>query len=71
MLDVLVSGAASIVGARGHAGGGCFPQVIRLLESGRINVEPMITARKPFSDFMAALNQSCLRTDGKIMVHYD
>lgn len=71
MLDVLVSGAASIVGARGHAGGGCFPQVIRLLESGRINVEPMITARKPFSEFLAALNQSCLRTDGKIMVHYD
>ena len=25
MLDVLVSGASSITGARGHAGGGCFP----------------------------------------------
>jgi hypothetical protein len=71
MLDVLVSGAASIVGARGHAGMGCFPQVIRLLEHGRIDASPMITARRPFSEFMAALEQSCLRTDGKIMVHYD
>ncbi len=70
MLDVLVSGAASIVGARGHAGMGCFPQVIRLLERGRINAEPMITSRRPFSEFMSALEQSCLRTDGKIMVHY-
>lgn len=70
MLDVLVSGAASIHGARGHAGMGCFPQVIRLLEHGRIDAEPMITSRRPFSEFMAALDQSCARTDGKIMVHY-
>lgn len=70
MLDVLVSGAASIVGARGHAGMGCFPQVIRLLEHGRINAEPMITSRRPFSEFMSALDQSCARTDGKIMVWY-
>ena len=70
MLDVLVSGAATIVGARGHAGNGCFPQVIRLLEHGRIPVAPMITDRKPFSDFMSALHQSCARTDGKIMIHY-
>lgn len=70
MLDVLVSGAASIVGARGHAGMGCFPQVIRLLEHGRINAAPMITSRQPFSAFMDALQQSCTRTDGKIMLHY-
>ncbi len=70
MLDVLVSGAASIVGARGHAGMGCFPQVIRLLEHGRINAEAMITSRQPFGAFMTAIEQSCLRTDGKIMLHY-
>jgi threonine dehydrogenase-like Zn-dependent dehydrogenase len=50
---------------------GCFPQVIRLLEHGRILAAPMITARRPFDEFMAALDQSCMRTDGKIMVHYD
>lgn len=70
MLDVLVSGAASIVGARGHAGMGCFPQVIRLLEHGRINAAPMITSRRPFADFLSAMQQSCARTDGKIMLHY-
>ena len=70
MLDVLVSGAASIHGARGHAGMGCFPQVIRLLEHNRINASPMITSRRPFSEFAAALGQSFARTDGKIMVHY-
>jgi hypothetical protein len=70
MLDVLVSGAASIVGARGHAGMGCFPQVIRLLEHNRLNVSPMITSRRPFESFMDALHQSCARTDGKIMIYY-
>ena len=70
MLDVLVTGAAGIVGSRGHVGMGCFPQVIRLLEHGRIPVEPMITSRQPFGDFHAALEQSCARTDGKIMLVY-
>ena len=70
MLDVLVSGASSITGARGHAGGGCFPHVIRLLESKRIQVGPMITARLDFGSFHEALAQSCARTDGKIMLYY-
>jgi threonine dehydrogenase-like Zn-dependent dehydrogenase len=70
MLDVLVSGAASIVGARGHNGMGCFPQVIRLLERDRIQAAPMITARMHFEETMAALERSCARTDGKIMMYY-
>jgi len=70
MLDVLVTGAATIAGSRGHVGMGCFPRVIRLLERGRLNADPMITARLPFDDFMVALEQSCLRTDGKIMLTY-
>jgi scyllo-inosose 3-dehydrogenase len=70
MLDTLVSGASSIVGSRGHAGGGCFSQVIRLLESQQIHAEPMITSRLPFNSFMDAIEQSCLRTDGKIILTY-
>ncbi|MCB9741147.1 MAG: alcohol dehydrogenase catalytic domain-containing protein [Alphaproteobacteria bacterium] len=70
MLDTLVTGAASITGSRGHVGQGCFPHVIRLLEHQRIAAEPMITARRPFSDFAAALERSCERVDGKIMLHY-
>jgi threonine dehydrogenase-like Zn-dependent dehydrogenase len=68
MLDVLVSNAASIVGSRGHAGHGCFPRIIRLLEQDRLVVEPMITARRPFDEALSAVEQSCLRTDGKILL---
>ena len=70
MLDVLVSGAASIVGSRGHAGMGCFPRIIRMLEKGLLPVESMITSRRPFDSTLAALEQSCSRTDGKIMLVY-
>jgi len=70
MLDVLVTGASGIVGSRGHVGMGCFPQVLRLLEHDRIVAEPMITSRRPFSAFHQALEQSCTRVDGKIMLTY-
>ena len=43
--------------------------VIRLLESKRIQVGPMITALD-FGSFHEALAQSCERTDGKIMLYY-
>lgn len=68
MLDALVTGASSIHGSRGHVGGGCFPQVIRMLEHGRLPVDAMITDRRPFAEFMDALGQSCERTDGKILI---
>jgi len=68
MLDVLMSKAASITGARGHAGGGCFPGIIRMIERGIIDPAPMITSRYPFDDVVTAIERSCLRTDGKIMV---
>ena len=71
MLDVLVSGATRIVGSRGHAGMGCFPRIIRLLERELLPVEPMITARRPFSDALGALERSCTRTDGKILLTWD
>ncbi len=70
MLDILVSGAASIVGSRGHAGQGCFPRIIRLLEENRLPIAPMITARRPFSEALEALEQSCNRIDGKILLVY-
>ncbi len=71
MLDVLVTQAARIAGARGHAGGGCFPRILRLLEAGRLNVEPMITRRFPFAEAVDAVRASCDRTDGKILLRYD
>lgn len=71
LLDVLVTQAARIAGARGHAGGGCFPRILRLLEAGRLDVAPMITRRFPFSRTIDAVAASCERTDAKILVRYD
>lgn len=71
MLDVLVTQAATIAGARGHAGGGCFPRILRLLEANRLNVAPMITRRFPFAQTIEAVAKSCDRTDGKILVVYE
>lgn len=70
LLDVLVTQAASIVGARGHAGGGCFPGILRLLERGRLDVGAMITRRFPFADTIAAVEKSTDRTDAKILIRY-
>jgi scyllo-inosose 3-dehydrogenase len=67
-LDTLVSAAAGVVGSRGHAGGGCFPAVIRLIERGRIDPSPMITARYAFNAVPQALTRSGLRQDGKIVI---
>lgn len=70
LLDVLVTQAARIAGARGHVGGGCFPNLLRLMERGRLDVEPMITTRLPFERTLDALALSTERTDGKVMVEY-
>jgi threonine dehydrogenase-like Zn-dependent dehydrogenase len=70
LLDVLVTQAAGIVGARGHAGGGCFPGILRLMEANRLNVAPMITRRFAFADTIEAVATSATRTDGKILVRY-
>jgi threonine dehydrogenase-like Zn-dependent dehydrogenase len=67
-LDGLVSGAQKIVGARGHSGYGIFPNIIRLIAAGRLDPRPMITARFPFNEALAALERSAARIDGKILV---
>ncbi len=67
-LDSLVSGAQKIIGARGHSGYGIFPNIIRLIATGRLDPRPMITARFPFSEALAALARSSERIDGKILV---
>jgi threonine dehydrogenase-like Zn-dependent dehydrogenase len=67
-LDRLVTGAARIVGARGHAGGGCFPNLLRMLESGARDPRPMISARMGLHEAIPALERSTSRKDGKIML---
>lgn len=68
MLDVLVSGASRIVGARGHAGGGVYPQIIRMLEHGVLDVAGMISHHMPLSQAAEAVERSRTREDAKIML---
>lgn len=70
-LNRMVSGASSIIGARGHAGNGVFDRITSLLAAGRINLGEMITTRLPFSECMEALRLSTTRIDGKILVVMD
>jgi threonine dehydrogenase-like Zn-dependent dehydrogenase len=67
-LDVLVSGANKIIGARGHSGYGIFPSIIKLLASQKLDLRKMITARYPFNAVLDAFRASTSRKDGKILI---
>ncbi len=56
------------VGAQGHSGHETFPNVIRLVAAGRLDLSPIITARYGLDDTVAAIAKSVERADGKIMV---
>ncbi len=68
-LDGMVTGATGIIGARGHAGYGIFPNIIQLISSGRLDLKEMITSCLPFSETLQALKQSVTKQDGKILIH--
>ncbi len=59
---------AQAYGAQGHSGHETFPNVIRLVASGRIDLSPIITARYDLADTLEAIAKSTDRTDGKILV---
>ena len=59
---------AQAYGAQGHSGHETFPNVIRLVASGRIDLSPIITSRYALNDTVAAIAQSTTRADGKILV---
>ncbi|MCP4168601.1 MAG: alcohol dehydrogenase catalytic domain-containing protein [Chloroflexi bacterium] len=59
---------AQFYGAQGHSGHETFPNVVRMVASGRLNLSPMITARYALDDAVAAIAKSTERADGKIMV---
>jgi threonine dehydrogenase-like Zn-dependent dehydrogenase len=62
---------ASLILAKGNAGHGTYPNVLRLMASGRIDPRPMITAKYPFAQLPAALEASHKRGHGKILVNVD
>ena len=59
---------AQVFGAQGHSGNGTFPNVIRLMASGLIDMTKIITARYDLDNVVGAIKQSTMRQDGKIMV---
>ena len=59
---------AQFFGAQGHSGHETFPNVIRMVASGRLDLSPIITARYGLEDAVAAIAKSTERADGKIMV---
>src|SRR5262245_10592550 len=59
---------ARLVLAKGNAGHGTYPNVLRLMASGRLDPRPMITAKYAFADIATALHASRARGHGKILV---
>ncbi|RME86056.1 MAG: alcohol dehydrogenase [Caldilineae bacterium] len=55
-------------GAQGHSGHETFPNVIRMVASGRLDLSPIITARYGLEETVQAIARSTERSDGKIMV---
>ncbi len=67
-LETLQVRRSQVFGAQGHSGHGTFPNVIRLVASGRLDLTPIITARYSLEETVHAIAQSTERRDGKIMV---
>ncbi|WP_420264173.1 scyllo-inosose 3-dehydrogenase [Candidatus Magnetominusculus dajiuhuensis] len=67
-LDILVSGANSIIGVRGHSGHGIYNNIIRLLSTGRLQIKNMITSYYEFTETLTALEKSVKRQGAKCII---
>ncbi|MEA3334847.1 MAG: scyllo-inosose 3-dehydrogenase [Chloroflexota bacterium] len=59
---------AQFYGAQGHSGHETFPNVIRMVASGRLDLSSIVTSRYGLEDAVEAIAKSIDRADGKIMV---
>ena len=59
---------AQAFGAQGHSGHETFPNVVRLVAAGRLDLSPIITARYKLDDTVDAIARATKREDGKIIV---
>jgi len=59
---------AQAFGAQGHSGHETFPNVIRLVAAGRLDLSPIITARYDLEATVDAIARSTERAGGKILV---
>jgi len=60
---------AQAYGAQGHSGHETFPNVIRLVASGRLDLSPIITSQYGLEQTVDAIAKSVERSDGKIIVN--
>jgi threonine dehydrogenase-like Zn-dependent dehydrogenase len=67
-LEALQVRRSQVFGAQGHSGHETFPNVIRLVGAGRLDLSPIITARYGLEDTVAAIAKATQRADGKILV---
>jgi hypothetical protein len=59
---------AQAFGAQGHSGHETFPNVIRLVAAGRLDLSPIVTSRYGLDATVDAIQKSTERADGKILV---
>jgi threonine dehydrogenase-like Zn-dependent dehydrogenase len=59
---------SQVYGAQGHSGHETFPNVLRMVSAGRLDLSPIITARYKLAETVDAIVKSGDRTDGKILV---
>jgi scyllo-inosose 3-dehydrogenase len=57
-----------LAGSLGHSGHGTFPNVIRLMAAGKLDMRPMISAELPLSDGLSAFKRLESRVDAKILL---
>jgi hypothetical protein len=57
-----------LAGSLGHAGHGTFPNVIRLMAAGKLDLRPMVSAKLPLAEAKAAFKRLEKREDAKIML---
>ena len=67
-LEQFQIGRNALVGCRGHACGGTYPNVIRMMASGRMDLLPMVTKRYPLEKAIEAIQQTSKRMDGKVLI---
>ena len=59
---------SQLYGSQGHSGDANFPNVIRLVASGRLDLSPIITGRFSLDNVLTAIAESPARRHGKITV---
>ena len=68
-LNSIVSGASTIVGARGHCGYGIFNNIITMIQRGKLlGIQNLITSVFSFRDILEAFESSRSRKDAKILI---